>query len=99
MRRSTAALCAFFLLTLAIYLHVRPDQAARSDPPAAQPTPTRSNPTVPATQRTTRAPASPSATRSPTASPSVAPTAPASTPPATTPSPTPTPDATGTQSP
>ena len=30
-------LCAFFLLTLAVYLHVRPDKAARSDPPATQP--------------------------------------------------------------
>jgi hypothetical protein len=108
-RRSTLILCAFFLLTLAVYLLVRPDTVApvggSGQTPAGSVTHPASRPAVP-TPSATRPSASPSGRHTATATPrhSAAPSAtPAPTalggtpsPPAATPSPTVTPTATPT---
>lgn len=101
-RRSTLALCAFFLLTLAVYLLVRPDTVAQVGGPAQTPARSATHPATPVPS-TTRPAASPSGRHTATAAPhSTAPSAtPAPTtvgstpsPPAATPSPTVTPTAT-----
>ena len=46
-RRSTLALCAFFLLTLAVYLLVRPDTVAQTGGPAQTPARLRHPPGYP----------------------------------------------------
>ena len=59
-RRSTLVLCAFFLLTLAVYLLVRPDTVAQVGGPAqtpAAPPPTRPAPSRPPPGRPPRRPA------------------------------------------
>lgn len=106
-RRSTLVLCAFFLLTLAAYVLVRPDPAAQVGGTARTPDHSATQPAtrsaVP-TPRTTRPHASPSGRRTATATPrrTTAPSAtPAPTPTATTPSlpaatPSPTVTPTGT---
>ena len=104
-RRSTLVLCAFFLLTLAVYLLVRPDTVAQVGGPAQTPARSATHPGSPVPSAT-RPSASPSGHHPATTAPrhSAAPTAtPAPTtvgstpsPPAATPSPTVTPTATAT---
>ena len=71
-RRSTLVLCAFFLLTLAVYLLVRPDTVAQVGGPAGTPASTVTHPaTRPAvpTPSATRPSAPPSGRRTATATP------------------------------
>jgi hypothetical protein len=104
-RRSTLVLCAFFLLTLAVYLLVRPDTVAQVSGPAQTPAGSATQPATPVPS-TTRPAASPSGRHTATPAPrhSAAPSAtPAPTtvgstpsPPAATPSLTVTPTPTAT---
>lgn len=108
-RRSTLVLCAFFLLTLAAYILVRPDTPApvggTAGTPASSATHPATRPAV-ATPPATRPAASPSGrhpataaprrTTTPPATAAPTPTATTPSPPAATPSPTVTPTGTPT---
>ena len=92
-RRSTVALCTFFVLTLAVYLLVRPNpvaQAHRVAPPAAPAATRPATPRATATPKHHSARPSPSATRSssPAGATPPATASPSGTAPAATPSPT-----------